>query len=96
MPEVKNIPAEVWEALRTRYAAGYGGFPLVGTADQIAGKLAMLSDAGLDGVLLTWIDFLEGAKAFNREVLPRLESLGLRKPLGPLANAAASRGLARA
>lgn len=80
VPEVQNMPREAWEAVRTRYAAGYGGFPLVGTAERIAERLGMLSDAGLDGVLLTWIDFLGGARSFNRDVLPLLEGAGLRKP----------------
>lgn len=78
VPEVKDMPREAWEAVRTRYAAGYGGFPLVGTPGRIADRLAMLSDAGLDGVLLTWFDFVEGARAFNRDVLPLMEQAGLR------------------
>jgi len=80
VPEVKNMPREIWEELRTRYAAGYGGFPLVGTATRIAERLTMLSQAGLDGVLLTWFDFVQGAKQFNRDVLPLLEQAGLRRP----------------
>ncbi|KRB80648.1 alkanesulfonate monooxygenase [Sphingomonas sp. Root710] len=80
VPEVKDMPREKWEAVRTRYAAGFGGFPLVGTAGRIAERLTMLSDAGLDGVLLTWIDFVDGAQRFNRDVLPLLEQAGLRKP----------------
>lgn len=80
VPEVKDTPQAVWEAMRTRYAAGYGGFPLVGTAERIADRLGMLSHAGLDGVLLTWADFLDGARRFNRDVLPLLEQAGLRMP----------------
>lgn len=78
--EVHDMPAEVFEALRTRYAAGFGGISLVGTAGQIADKLAMLSRAGLDGVLLTWVDYADGVRRFNRDVLPLLEQAGLRKP----------------
>lgn len=81
VPEVRNMPREAWEKVRTHYAAGYGGFPLVGTAQRICDRLAMLSEAGLDGVLLTWIDFVEGARAFNSGVLPLLEQAGLRKSL---------------
>ena len=79
VPEVQNMPREAWEVLRNRYAAGYGGFPLVGTPERIVERLRMLSDAGLDGVLLTWIDFVEGARAFNLRVLPLLEQAGLRE-----------------
>ncbi|CAH0356672.1 LLM class flavin-dependent oxidoreductase [Sphingobium sp. CECT 9361] len=80
VPEVKDMPREAWEAVRTHYAAGYGGFPLVGTPERIVDRLTMLSDAGLDGVLLTWIDFVEGARRFNRDVLPLLEKANLRRP----------------
>lgn len=78
--EVRDMPSDLLESLRTRYAAGFGGFPLVGTADRIADKLGMLSSAGLDGVLLTWVDYADGIKRFNRDVLPRLEQDGLRSP----------------
>ncbi|CAN5204560.1 LLM class flavin-dependent oxidoreductase [soil metagenome] len=80
MPEVLGMPPQAWDALRTRYAAGYGGFPLVGTASDIADRLVMLSHAGLDGVLLTWVDFVDGARRFSHDVLPLLEQAGLRKP----------------
>lgn len=82
--EVHDMPADLLESLRTRYAAGYGGFPLVGTAERIAERLDMLSRAGLDGVLLTWVDFLDGVDRFNRGVLPLLEQAGLRQshPVG--------------
>lgn len=68
------------ELFRNRFAAGAGGFPLVGTAEQIAEKLHMLSTAGLDGVLFTWVDYLDGIERFNREVMPLLEQSGLRQP----------------
>jgi alkanesulfonate monooxygenase SsuD/methylene tetrahydromethanopterin reductase-like flavin-dependent oxidoreductase (luciferase family) len=80
VPEVKDMPREVWESLRTQYAAGYGGFPLVGTPQHISETIGMLSEAGLDGILLTWIDFVDGARRFNRDVLPLLEHKGLRNP----------------
>lgn len=79
LAEVHDMPPAVWEALRTRFAAGFGGFPLVGTAERIVEKLEMMSKAGLDGVLLTWVDYLDGLQRFNRDVLPRLEQAGLRR-----------------
>jgi alkanesulfonate monooxygenase SsuD/methylene tetrahydromethanopterin reductase-like flavin-dependent oxidoreductase (luciferase family) len=85
-PEVRNMPPEAWEALRTRFAAGFGGFPLVGTAEHIFEKLNMLSSAGLDGVLLTWVDYADGVERFNRDVLPLLEQAGLRQPFAGLSS----------
>ncbi|MEJ0070948.1 MAG: hypothetical protein WDO24_21950 [Pseudomonadota bacterium] len=43
----------------------------------------MLSDCGLDGTLLTWVDYEDGMRRFNRDVLPLLEKAGLRAPFAP-------------
>jgi FMNH2-dependent dimethyl sulfone monooxygenase len=91
-PEVRNMPPEMWEALRARFAAGFGGFPLVGTAERIFETLNMLSSAGLDGVLLTWVDYVDGVNRFNRDVLPLLEQAGLRRPFARFSRQAASDG----
>lgn len=77
------MPPDVAAAMRQRFAASAGGFPLVGTTETIAGRLQLLSDAGIDGVLLTWLDYEVGLTKFVREVLPLLESAGLRKPVVP-------------
>ncbi|AKS31522.1 LLM class flavin-dependent oxidoreductase [Mycolicibacterium goodii] len=74
------MPPEVMQGMRQRFAAGAGGFPLIGTADTIAERLHTLSAAGIEGVLLTWVDYDTGISDFTREVLPRLESAGLRSP----------------
>ncbi len=72
---------EAVRAFRQRFAAGAGGSALVGTAGDIAARLEVLSDAGLDGVLLTWVDFADGISRFAAEVSPLLEARGLRAPV---------------
>ena len=67
---------------RKRFAAGAGGTILVGTAQRIADQLAWLQEAGLDGVLLTWVDFVDGIARFAEGVLPLLEQRGLRQAFG--------------
>lgn len=79
------VPPEVLTPMRQRFAAGAGGFPLVGTADTIARRLEVLSEGGIDGALLTWVDYDEGLAAFAADVLPLLESAGLRAPFRPAA-----------
>src|SRR3546814_831258 len=84
--ESNGLPRELLERVRDRFAAGAGGFPVVGTADHIAARLEMLSQAGLDGVLYTWVDYLDGIERFNRQVLPLLEQAGLRQSLADMSN----------
>jgi alkanesulfonate monooxygenase SsuD/methylene tetrahydromethanopterin reductase-like flavin-dependent oxidoreductase (luciferase family) len=81
----KGVSPEGLELLRTRIAAGAGGFPLVGTAEHIAKQLELFADAGLDGILMIHIDYKDGMTRFNRDVLPKLEQAGLRRPHVPTA-----------
>jgi dimethylsulfone monooxygenase len=82
---MQSAPPEVLALLRYRSAVGMAGYPLVGTAEEIADLLAGLSGAGLDGVLLTWADYADGIARFNADVLPLLEQAGLRAPAPVLA-----------
>jgi alkanesulfonate monooxygenase SsuD/methylene tetrahydromethanopterin reductase-like flavin-dependent oxidoreductase (luciferase family) len=75
----KVAPPEVIQKMRYSIMAGVGGFPLLGSADHITESLRGLSECGVDGVLLSWIDYLPGLELFSSTVLPRLEQLGLRK-----------------
>ncbi|WP_107657330.1 LLM class flavin-dependent oxidoreductase [Nocardia suismassiliense] len=75
-----NLSPPALARLRARIVQGGGGFPLVGAATTIADRLTTLSAAGLDGVLLSWVDYEPGIRRFAREVLPLLESRALRHP----------------
>jgi alkanesulfonate monooxygenase SsuD/methylene tetrahydromethanopterin reductase-like flavin-dependent oxidoreductase (luciferase family) len=63
---------------RDRFAAGHGAFPLVGTPDHIADQLEKLSNAGLSGTTLSFVDYAKEFPYFRDEVIPRLEKKGLR------------------
>ena len=45
---------------------------------RLAGELARLAAAGLDGLAINFVDYLKELSYFAAEVLPRLEKLGLR------------------
>ena len=62
------MPPDIARAMRQRFAAGAGVFPLVGTADTVAERLEVLSAAGVDGALLTWVDYDAGIADFTRDV----------------------------
>jgi alkanesulfonate monooxygenase SsuD/methylene tetrahydromethanopterin reductase-like flavin-dependent oxidoreductase (luciferase family) len=67
-----------YDRFKYHFKAGYGGYPLVGTAERIAGLLEKVADAGLNGLALSWLDYHEGIERFNKEVMPLLRQNGLR------------------
>ena len=64
--------------MRKRMATG-AGYPLIGDAQKVAEELQAISRAGIDGVIMTWVDYIDGVKRFAEQVLPLLEQAGLRK-----------------
>jgi len=75
-----HLPRDVLERVRYRFLAGWGGLPLVGTPEQIVDKLSQVSAIGIDGMVLSWVNYDEGLEQWGREVMPLLEQEGLRKP----------------
>ena len=82
MPPEGAVPPEVLKRIKERALAGFGGAQLVGTPAQIVDKLKLFSDAGADGVTLSWVNYAEGIETWASKVMPLLVQAGLRKP-GP-------------
>jgi alkanesulfonate monooxygenase SsuD/methylene tetrahydromethanopterin reductase-like flavin-dependent oxidoreductase (luciferase family) len=76
----QSYSAEFFKAFRIRFAAGHGGFPMVGDPDDVANTLAQISEAGFAGMCFSFVNYLDEFPFFRDEVLPRLERLGLREP----------------
>jgi FMNH2-dependent dimethyl sulfone monooxygenase len=74
----QNTPAEKFNQIRTGYAQGMGGLPIVGDPEYVAAHLIDLSRAGLTGIALSLVNYLDELPFFCAEVLPRLERAGLR------------------
>ena len=55
-----------------------GAYCVIGDPDVVAQELARLHAAGLDGLALNFVDYLQELPYFAAGVLPRLERLGLR------------------
>jgi alkanesulfonate monooxygenase SsuD/methylene tetrahydromethanopterin reductase-like flavin-dependent oxidoreductase (luciferase family) len=70
-------PAQA-RALAERFIVGWGGYPLVGTPQQVAEEIGRLADIGVDTLLLSWLDYGPELDYFGEQVLPRLKALGLR------------------
>jgi alkanesulfonate monooxygenase SsuD/methylene tetrahydromethanopterin reductase-like flavin-dependent oxidoreductase (luciferase family) len=78
-----RLPAEQFQKLRQQQANGMGGLPLVGDPDRVAAQLAQLADAGLRGIGVSFVNYLDELPYFCAEVLPRLTQLGLRASTAP-------------
>ena len=59
----------------------------MGTAEQIAQSLIGLSEAGVTGVSLSFVDFISGIERFVTDVVPLLEKAGVREPVAALSTA---------
>jgi dimethylsulfone monooxygenase len=75
----QTIPPEEYYAKRRFFAANsIGGYPFVGTPDRIAEELTIISQAGVRGIGLSFVNFLAEVPYFCDEVLPRLQRAGVR------------------
>ena len=86
--ESGSYSQEYFNKFRENFVAGWGGYPLVGTPEQITDKLIKLSDTGIDGTLVSMVDYNSELPYWNERVMPLLEQAGLRKPVHRVARAA--------
>jgi FMNH2-dependent dimethyl sulfone monooxygenase len=61
------------------FIAGAGAARIVGTPEQVAEQLGEINGAGMDGVMLGFLDWNEELAYFGERVLPLLEQAGLRE-----------------
>ncbi len=76
----QSFPHDLLALIRDRMAAGHGGFPLVGTPEQVADGICQLHAAGFKGTTLSFVDYVKEFPYFRDAVLPILEAGGLRAP----------------
>ena len=74
----RNYPPERRRAMAEMMVAGWGGFPLIGTKEQIVDGLVGLSKVGVDGVLLSWPRYEQDMRAFRDVTYPLLRQTGVR------------------
>jgi len=75
----QNTAADEFSAKRSLQAvSGIGGYPFVGTPDKVAEEFADISRAGVRGIAVSFVNYLNEAPYFCAEVLPRLARMGLR------------------
>ena len=77
----QSFPHDLLKLIRERFAAGHGGFPLVGTPEQVAERICQLHETGFGGTTLAFVNYADEFPYFRDTVLPILEDRGLRWPL---------------
>jgi dimethylsulfone monooxygenase len=75
----QSFPHDLLALIRDRMAAGHGGFPLVGTPEQVADGIHSLHRAGFAGTTLSFVDYAEEFPYFRDAVLPILSASGIRR-----------------
>src|SRR5580704_12572488 len=73
-----SIPVPALQNLKEHFIAGWAGYGIIGTKEQVVDKLALLERAGFDGVVLTWPRYIEDMGRFKAETYPLLQQAGLR------------------
>ena len=69
---------ERMQPMQEMFIAGWGGFPLIGTREQVVDGLIALARTGLDGVLLCWPRYQQGMREFRDVTYPLVRQAGLR------------------
>jgi dimethylsulfone monooxygenase len=79
-PSVDRLPRAQRDAMRRNLKRVVGGEQLLGNGAEIGQAISALSAKGIDGILLNWVDPLDGVARFNQAVMPLLVQAGLRSP----------------
>ena len=76
----RSIPPEIVRKMTERHVSGIGTMPIVGDYDEVAALFKRMSDAGLDGMAVGLVNYVDEFPILRDEILPRMERLGLRNP----------------
>lgn len=79
IPNSQSALGDGWNSMAANLIAGYGAIPLVGTADQVVEGMKAFADAGLDGISISWVDYLAGIEQYDKVLRPKLIDAGVRR-----------------
>jgi dimethylsulfone monooxygenase len=74
----ESLPPQVLEDFRFHFIAGHGGYPLVGTPEQVVDGLEQLSQMGVDGCLISWVRYKDELQYWTDRVMPLMKQAGQR------------------
>ena len=75
----ETLAPEKLDEFRFHFMAGHGGYPLVGTPEQIVDELETLSRMGVDGCLMSWVRYKDELAQWIDRVMPLMVEAGQRK-----------------
>jgi len=73
-----TMPQQEEREMRLRFAAGNGGYPLIGTPQDVADGLIEIARAGYAGTAISMVDYVGELPPIIEEVLPILHRAGIR------------------
>ncbi|MGH6988523.1 MAG: LLM class flavin-dependent oxidoreductase [Stellaceae bacterium] len=74
----QSFATDALARLKEHFMAGWNGYPLIGTKEQVVDGLLTLTKAGFDGTLLSWPRYIAGMEEFQRVTYPLVVEAGLR------------------
>jgi len=74
----QSFPHDLLALIKDRMAMGHGGYPLIGTPEQVADGINLLAETGFGGTTLSFVDYVAEFPYFRDTVMPILEARGLR------------------
>lgn len=74
----QSIPPERMQQMKERFISGGGTFPVIGSYDEVAATFKRIADAGIGGMAIALVNYVQEMAVLRDEVLPRLARLGLR------------------
>jgi alkanesulfonate monooxygenase SsuD/methylene tetrahydromethanopterin reductase-like flavin-dependent oxidoreductase (luciferase family) len=70
--------------IRTRWAGGNGGYPLVGSPERIVNEMIRIHQLGFAGTTLKFVNYLDEFPFFVERVVPLMQQAGLRAADGAM------------
>lgn len=64
--------------MQERFILGYGGYPLIGTPEQIVEQMVELEKAGVNGMMIGFLDYDKELDYFGEKIMPLMREAGLR------------------
>lgn len=80
----QSIPKDRLQDMKRRFVGGCGTYGVIGSYDDVVDEFARMADAGLEGMAVGLINYIDEFPTLRDEILPRMERRGLRQPFAGL------------